>query len=209
MSAELLVSPFSRLRVTPALRLVTYASRGGVGGTGWTFAIPATAGAAPVEELVVADQFQPKPPPGARPHFMEALVGDGGLRAYVQASIAGRELAELGAWWHGLEWSTHALVGPGDEPGRPAVYDGSLYAVEPLGMFDAAEWRWSEEPPRDWRPRAERHGDETVTVTFWSYSELGACAVYEHRDVYGADARLVPVSVHRRELGCGSGGYVF
>lgn len=206
-SAERVLSLFGRLRLAPAFRLVTYASRGGIGGTGWTFAVPAHA-VAPVEDLVVPDQFQPKPPPGALAHFMEAVIGDGSLRAYVQASIAGRELAELGAWWHGLEWSTHGLVGPGDEPGRPAVYDGSLYAVEPAGMFDATEWLWSEQPPGDWRPRAERDDGDTVTVTFWTYSELGSSAVYEHRDVY-RDGSLVPVSAERRELGSGPGGYVF
>ncbi len=208
-SAELVLSLFGRLRVSPAFRLVTSVSRDGIGGTGWTFAIPAGAAAAPLEDLVVAEQFQPKAPPGALGHFMEAVVGDGSLRSYVQAWMAGREIAELGAWWHGLEWATHGLVGPSDEPGRPAVYDGSLHAVEPVGMFDATEWRWSEKPPDDWRPRAERDGYGAVTVTFWSYSELGSSAVYEHRDVYGTGGSLAPVSVERRELGSGPGGYVF
>lgn len=208
-SAGLLVDQFARVRIRPGFRLVTYASRGGIGGTGWTFAIPVGTKAPAVEDLIAADRFEPATPAGALPHFMAAVVGDGSLRSYAQASILGREVSELGAWWHGLEWSTHSLVGPLDDSTRPAVYDGSLYAVEPPGMFAEGEWRWTEVPPDDWRPRAERDSDDGVTVTFWTYSELGSLAVYEHQDVYGVDGSLVPVQIDRRELGSGPGGYVF
>ena len=208
-SAGSIVPLFGRLRLRPGFRLVTYGSRGGIGGTGWTFAIPAEAEAPALEELVIGDRFQPKPPPGALAHFMEGVVGDGSLRSYVQASILGREVTELGAWWHGLEWSTHTLIGPSDGSELPVVYDSSLHAVEPTGMFDASQWRWSETPPEDWRPRAERVGDGTVTVTFWSYSELGSSAAYEHQDIYAVNGSLVPAGGHRRQLGSGPGGFVF
>lgn len=46
---------------------------------------------------------------------MEAVCGVGSLRSGGRASALGRELEELGAWWHGLDWSTRALIEPGDE----------------------------------------------------------------------------------------------
>jgi hypothetical protein len=209
-TAGALVALFGRLRVRDGLRLVTYVVRGGVGGTGWTFAIPAAAPAAPLDAVLQPGRDRPAPPPGALAHPMDAVAGDGSLRAYAQASILRRELAEIGAWWHGLSWSTHVLVGPSEDPGRPVVYSGGdLLAFPPTGMLDPAEWTWTAAPPPDWRPRAERGPDGGVTVTFWSYSELGAATVYEHRDVYPAGGRLVPSAARRRELGSGPGGYVF
>lgn len=49
----------------------------------------------------------------------DAIDGDGSLRSYIQASILRRELEELGAWWHGLEWSTHTLPDNGAAPDAP------------------------------------------------------------------------------------------
>lgn len=207
-SAGLLVRAFSRLRLRPDLRLVTYARRDGIGGTGWTFAVPAHAETPPVEEVAAPGRFEPRSPPGARPHFMEAVVGDGSLRSFAQASVLGREISELGAWWHGLDWSTHMLIGPSADGRKPAVFGRSLYSVPASGIVVDEEWSWPDGPPKDWRPRAERTGNR-VTVTFWSYSELGRSAVYEHRDVYGTAASLVPDSVGRRVVGEGSGGFVF
>jgi hypothetical protein len=113
------VSLFPRLSVRPGLRLVTVAARAGIGGNGWTFAIPKGFEVPFPDDLERAAAFPPEPPRGAFAHVMDAIDGDGSLRSYIQAAILRRELEELGAWWHGLEWSTHTLLDNGAAPDAP------------------------------------------------------------------------------------------
>lgn len=203
------MSAYSRLRLRPGVRLVTYVRTDGGNATGWTFALSSGASTPPVDAICSPDQFAPTPPPEAKPHFMDAIEGDDSLRSYVQASVLGRDLAELGAEWHGLDWATHFLVGPppsGSE--TPALYGDRSFRPSANFLLHP-EWQWSERPPEDWRPRAVRDASGDVLVEFHSYSELGSAAVYVHRDVYEGSAGLAPVRVEVRTIGGRPGGFVF
>ena len=101
---------------------------------------------------------------------MAAIRGDGSPWSYLCASILARELLEFGAWWHGLDWSTHVLVGR--EPVLAA-------APEP------DQWQWVGERPETWAPSVEAEGDQII-VRLHTYSEACRRAFYQHRDAYRA-----------------------
>lgn len=167
--AQSIVGMFSRLSVREGLRLVTIAARDGIGGNGWTYALPAQSPILTAVQLEVIDSFPPAPPNDALKQVMDAIEDDGSLRSFVQASILRRELEELGAWWHGLEWSTHSLLDNGPLPRTPEV------CAQGEGDFLPSEgepaWEWHSLPPSDWRPMAHRTRD-AVAVTFWTISSL-------------------------------------
>jgi len=139
--AESIVGMFSRLSVREGLRLVTIAARGGIGGNGWTYALPAQSPVPTALQLEVMDSFPPAPPNNALEHVMDAIEDDGSLRSFVQASILRRELEELGAWWHGLEWSTHSLLDNGLLPRTPEVCAQGEGEFLPSEGEPAWEWR--------------------------------------------------------------------
>lgn len=151
--------------------------------------------------LDAAAAFPPTPPKGALPDVMDGIEGDGSLRSYVQASILRRELRELGAWWHGLEWSTHTLLDNGERPfsPRPASPSGNAYAPSDHDE----EWRWAAAPPEDWRPFAVRESAE-LTVVFWTVSALGAVRIVRSVDRY-AGGRLRPTDSAEETVAEGPG----
>ena len=181
-TAAKIVSLFPCLSVRPGVRLVTVAARAGIGGNGWTFAIPEGFEVPSPEALERAAVFPPEPPRGAFVHVMDVIDGDGSLRSYIQASILRRELEELGAWWHGLEWSMHRLLDNGVAPEAPNVCSDSDDDRGPLTA--APEWRWEAPAPDDWRPTIERAGPDTVAVMFFTTTALGRFRITRHVDVY-------------------------
>lgn len=205
-TAAKVVSLFPRLAVRPGLSLVTVAARAGIGGNGWTFAIPDGFEVPSPEDLERAAVFPPEPPRGAFAHVMDAIDGDGRLRSYIQASILRRELGELGAWWHGLEWSTHTLLDNGATPEAPDACSDSDDDWGPLPADP--EWRWEAPPPDDWRPTIEHAGPDTVAVMFFTISALGSVRITRHVDVYESGSLRLR-STEPTTIAEGPGGFVF
>lgn len=183
-----LLALFSRLELRAQCSLCTVAHNDGANGSGWTWALPSDSIVPPEGPAFDERSWRPVPPQGAHSHFMEAIDGDGSLRSYLQASIYAREVEELGARWHGVEWGTHSLV---DEA-----------AIE----LELDMWDWEAAPPAHWEPTARRDGD-AVTVRFFTRSDLGQSRLIEHVDHYGANT-LTPES-ERITMATGPGGFVF
>ena len=204
-AASTVASLFSRLSVRDGIQLVTLAARAGAGGNGWTYALPEKTQVPTPAHLELAAAFPPAPPKGALSDVMDAVEGDGSLRSYVQASILSREIGELGAWWHGLGWSTHTLLDNGEGPFSPRP------ALQPLDAYTAPdrdqEWRWGSDPPKDWRPVAARES-AAVTVVFWTISALGTERIVRSVDRY-ADGSLRPFDSAAETVAEGPGGFVF
>jgi hypothetical protein len=187
--AASIVPAFGHLKLRDGFRLVTFVYRDSTGGNGWTFAFPQGATTPTSFEVQAKDEFPPSRPPGSLPDFMGAIEGDGSPRSYVEASILGREIAGLGAWWHGIEWSTHTLLPAGDDP--QALW---------------GEVTWTESRPEDLRPEVAVDGGK-VTVSFWTFSALGEAHVTRHTDRFEAGS-LSPLEVSEVVVATGAGGFV-
>jgi hypothetical protein len=188
--AEQVVSVFPHLRLRDGFRLVTILTRQSSGGNGWTFALPERA-SPPSQKMVEAeDRFPPSKPRDSLPSFMEGIEGDGTLRSFIEAAILGRELAELGAWWHGISWRTHTLLAGNDDP-------GSL----------SGTWKWNGERPESWNPVVRRDGS-IVEAVFWTASALGRERIVRHTDRFEPGS-LCPVQVAETTIATGSGGFTF
>ena len=185
-AARDLLKLFSRLRPRDGWSLLTAAHTDGANGRGWTWAFPpGIAIATPeLDDL----EWEPRPPDGAAGHYMEAVTGDGSLRSFMQASIFSREVEELGALWHGIDWGTHVLID------------------SPLDDDRREEWTWERARPSDWHPTAAREGDD-VLVRFYTRSDLGQARLVEHLDRYAASTLVATHS--EMTLATGRGGYVF
>ena len=205
-TAAKVVSLFPRLSVRPGLSLVTVAARAGIGGNGWTFAIPDGFEVPSAGDLERSGLFPPERPRGAFAHVMDAIDGDASLRSSIQGSILRRELEELGAWWHGLQWSTHTLLDNGATPEAPDACCDSGGDWGPLPAD--ATWRWEAPPPDEWRPTSERAGTDTVAVKFFTISALGSVRITRHVDVY-ENGSLWPRRAEQTTIAEGPGGFVF
>lgn len=163
---------FPALRLRRGYVLRAYLYREAIGGKAVIWAVPRGTRLPRPERCPQVPRedppFQAPQPPGALGDFMEAIEGDGSPWSYLCASVLVRELGEFGAWWQGLDWSTHLLIGR--EPDLRA-------APEP------EHWRWVGERPAHWVPSVVM-AEDSVTVRLHSYSEAYRKAFYEHRDTY-------------------------
>lgn len=193
------VDPLKILACFPALRLKrdftlhAYQYRDGEGnGNGVVWAVPTGAVfTSPVRCEVASPELGGVPrPPGALDDFMAAMDGDGSPWSYVCASLLARELRELGALWHGSDWSDHSIIGapPWD---RPAANDG----VHGRLTTDFAAWTVVRESPRGWRPSVVM-GPHGARVRFITYATLGIESIVEHLDAYeGSDYSFATTSM--------------
>jgi hypothetical protein len=167
-----ILAAFPCLRLKRGFVLRAYLYREAIGGNAVIWAVPRGTRLPPPETCpLVAREGLPSQapkPPGALDDFMEAIEGEGSPWSYLCASVLARELEEFGAWWHGLDWSTHLLVG--------RVPDLQA-APQP------EQWQWVAEPPAHWPPSVVL-AEDSVTVRLHTYSEAYRKAFYEHRDTY-------------------------
>lgn len=205
VTAGEIVALFPRLSVRAGLQLVTFAARCGAGGNGWTFALPESTALPAADDLDRVSRFPPQRPAGALAHAMDAIDGDGGLHSHVEASILRRELGELGAWWHGIEWRTHALLENGMAPNAPRACSMTDDTLDPGS--DDAQWRWEAAPPQDWRPRVRRR-ETTTEVTFFTTSAIGQHRICRHVDIYERGSLRASHS-ELSTLASGPAGFVF
>ena len=176
---------FKPLTVKDGLRLRAFQFKDEIGnGNGFVWALPDDAAFPPPEDcpVVLTHFLQPPKPPRALNDFMEAIDGDHSPDSYLASSMLARELKEFGALWHGLNWTTHVVI-DADPWNHPP-----LEAEEPLAMIDrpqanADEFTWLEDRPKDWKPKIEVD-ENTIRVTFFTFSALDEQRIYRHTDYY-------------------------
>jgi hypothetical protein len=156
--------------------LVVFTYREGRDGEGRVYAVP--------ERAARQHHDPPDPPEDALDEVGAALAGDGSPASYFLASLALRELGEVGALGHGRAWSDEDVV---------------------LDDLPEADWQWREPPPATLAPQVEVVGDD-VTVRFVTHSARGGHRLTEHVDRYRAGS-YVPRH-EQRELARAAGGYV-
>jgi hypothetical protein len=194
------VAIFAHLRVRAGYKLMGYRYECHGNGNGFVYAVKADAAVARPEECrrLKGHFLEPPIPEGRLEDLMEAIEGEETALSYLEASILGRELQELGAQWHGCDWSTHEVV------------DRDLTREPPPDQGDwntrPWEWTWKTARPEEWRP-AVAVAVEAVRVTFYTYSRLGVEMVYRHTDEYRRGERKARRT--QKSLAKGVMGYKF
>lgn len=176
-------------------KLASYQYLAGGNGNGLALVIP-QAESLPQPEGITVEWSGPAPvitlSGAAAPDWLRAdvdtfLQGDGSADSYFEASMFLRELRELGALWHGCDWSTHTVLTREPKDDIPMV-------------------RWHSPAPRDWRPVVRWPDDSRAEVVFYSWTALGSTRVLRHADTftdgYSLGARTTVIAE-------GGGGYVF
>jgi hypothetical protein len=198
-----LLAKFKHLKIAKGLILHAYQYQSGGNGNGLVFAMPRNAEVPDPCDHNGRDHslFEPPLPVAALSDFMKAVEGDGTPESYVSASIFRREASELGAMWHGCEWSTHSILFT--DPFEKATSRRKKY--EP-GLFDEAHWKWKSPQPNIWTPAFQTINGKPV-VTFHTYSGLGRDSIVQHTDRFAK--RNMSFKTNRKVIALGPGGIVF
>jgi hypothetical protein len=201
---------FKSLRIKDGRVLRAYQWCSGGNGYGVVCAMPQDLPFPEPEECEIKPSDYPKEqvlvPQGALNDPMEAIEGDLSLWSYLEASIFARELGEIGAMWHGINWWTHKLLDRDDfsKPSPPKdILSPDLYAPPDLFVHN---WDWLEPQPEDWRPIVKQEGD-LVTVVFYTYSGHGRHRIYRHEDEYEVGSYCFDTM--RIEIAERGGGFLF
>lgn len=176
------------LWLSPEWTLVAYVYRSGSNGNGVVWALPVGSSAQPaVLGWRRARLYSPPRPADAAP-FSRALRGDGSAASYLRASLLRREIAELGALWHGSSWGEHGILDT--MPDLPWVRDAGL------------------PPDFDWKPRAEIDAQGEVTVTMYTLTRHVQERVIELVDHYRLGSYEPTAETTSRDVAVGGPGYV-
>jgi hypothetical protein len=193
------LAPFA-VSVAPGWEMVVLTGRWSRDGEGRVVAVPADV-AADVRtrlEHLLADYYDDDPPEVAEAaaDVGEALIGERSDRGLLLASLAVRELAEVGAAGHGWDWlEEHVVEGDGALPRLPAGWDA------PEAVDD---WQWDVPRHESWSPRVE-HFTSTAIVRFFTYSAAGGHELACHTDTYGSEGLAARRS--RLTVARAAGGY--
>lgn len=197
------------LRLREGMVLRAYQVHGGFAGNGFVFAVPEGAPFPEPDEWGVdlVELCYPPAPPGALDNVMEAIEGDGAPWSYLEASLLARELMEFGAFWHRCRWSTHEIMGEKLFIKQTAKYVDRMFKDNPDIAEDGSNvWEWLEQEPENWDPSV-RMGDDSITVRFYSFSELGAASIYRQVDRYKPGSYVA--TLEETAIARGPGGYIF
>jgi hypothetical protein len=199
---DALLACFPALRLRPGIKLVAYQYRESGNGNGIVWAAPISSAGEPVMTRLGHELLGIGPrPPDALDDFMEAIEGDQTLWAYLSASILARELGELGALWHGVNWGAEQIIGAHPE-------DVQIQRLSGMGAtHESGGWAWHASVPKRWPPTVRLAG-RSATVTFYTYCEIGTETIRQHVDQFrsGGSMRFERVSA---VLARGRGGLVF
>jgi len=192
-----LITCFPRLRLRHGIRLAAYQFVSHGNGNAVVYAVPA--GREP-DSRECAGSKGPVVGPrelGDRRLWLH-LEGDGSLASYFESSIFQREAAEVGAMWHGCDWSTHTII-------RRHPYKSADLSKAAGGRSLSTSLEWLKEPPFDWRPVVYSSEDGSVLVDFYTYSRFGREGIFLHHDSYSEGFSMVSVV---QTIGEGDGGYI-
>ncbi len=201
-SPMVLVDAFPKLHVREGYILRAYQFHEGFNGNAFVYALPEGVPLPDPDTCERKEDVFLEPPivSGALDDYMQAIDGDGSLRSYLEASILARELAEFGAIWHGISWGEHIVLD--SDPFRMDKKN-SFFGYDPE-MHEA--WQWEKEKPDDWRPKVSRKGS-TVTVTFYSFTDLTPMRIVRHVDRFKENSYTF--KPNETVLGYGPGGKCF
>lgn len=177
----------------PGWTFGTYVFRDRMGGYGMTFARPIGTHLRSREELEAAVSA------GREPRLSEERQAETVLRwdelelaGYLWASVAARELKQLGGDWHGLWWSTEYFVGG---VGPPVLAGGEESWVSDAPP-DLAAFSFQAEAPSRWDPRVCRSADGEVSVEFFTFGARDGERLWRHREVYSPGSTVPRAVAH-------------
>ena len=192
-----LLAVFSHLTPRPGNRLLSYVFRDFWGSAGRPIAATAEA-RFPTAADVAADESVLDHVDGGRWGFMEAIRGDGTPRGFLEASIFARECEELGAFWHGLDWSDATVLG-GD------LADGLVGGEV---RYVANEWVWVVDPPSSFDPTVVPIGDGPAAVRFFTHEPIARQTLYLNVDMYVGGKDLTSARF-RAPVACGPSSFIY
>ena len=201
-----LMSSFACLGLMRGFVLRAYQFRSGGNGNGIVWAMPNNSAFPEPEEYSLLEEsfLEPPKPPEALDDIMDVVEGDGSPWSYLSASFFAREAAAFGAIWHGCDWSTHEILD--EDPSLSDEVDAYKGRLEG-GEERFEEWQWLESKPEELKPMVIEKGN-SVTVSFYTYSELGRQAIYRHLDIYKKKGEY-RFNSKKKVVAEGPGGYVF
>lgn len=121
--------------------------------------------------------------PVGDPQIMRYISGDKSPESYLEASLLSREIPEIGAFWHGLDWSDHEII---DDTRLSDIHTGEnrgLSSLPSLHELNSSRWAWSDDKPVSYNPVVTT-GKENVTVQFFTYSYIEMEKIVRHTDLY-------------------------
>ena len=183
-----LVAAAPGVTVDPRWRIVAFQWYSGGNGHGAVFAVPAGQHA---PEPRFHDAGGIERPAGSLPSVSPALRPDGeaGALPWLARSLLIRELDDLGASWHGIDWGTYELlVGAADLP------------------IDGGPWAWEAPVPRSFDPRVDMSMPGRIVVKYVTRCDVGQARLLEHQDSHYMRDGLV--GQQTRVLARGSFGWV-
>lgn len=201
-AAVAVLAAFPLLELEPGWTLGTYVFRERLGGYGLTFARELGAPMRSRQELEASHGAGQEPTVDPESGVQTVLRWDPqDLAGYVWASVAARELDQLGGSWHGLYWSSQGLLGG---TGTPVLAGDD--AVPFGGVPDFKAFDFQTPPPARWDPQV-RHSKQGVQVDLFTFGGRDGESLWRHRDVY-APGSTVPAR-SRTQIARGGFGYVF
>ncbi len=93
------------------------------------------------------------------------LEGDGSPLSYFQSSIFVRDLYELGASWHGLQWGVNKVLVSYDQIPKDE------------------KWTWHEPKPDNWLPLVWKDKNDDWNVSFYTHDDMKSEIIF-HNDIY-------------------------
>lgn len=199
-----ILQAFDALRLKKGFVLRAYQFREGGNGNGFVWALPESAAFPEPGDCPRVDIhfLKPPKPPAALDDVMGAIEGDGSPRAHLQASLLKRELGEFGAMWHGLDWSTHRILGA-----NPLKAPASGKGQSPFdSVGDPKDWKWSAPEPAEWNPQVV-FDKGAVVVTFHTFSGHGTSAIHRHVDTFMPGS--CGFKTERTSIATGGRGFLF
>jgi len=204
--AEALIAVFPSLALRPGYRLLTYYYHSNGNGNGVVMAFPEESDA--YQALAAVPAGTPiswAPGEADGPIWpMEVIDGDGSAMAYLSASLLTRELHEVGAEWHGVDWEEREVMAPTRTylagRSRTAKHNQSLQ-----NLVDELEWP-QEKPAIESLAPEVRFDDQKVQVVFHTFTEMGRQHVTRWTDVY---TDSYAPACESEEVAAGGPGFVF
>ena len=121
------------------------------------------------------------------PDCMAYISGDKSPESYLEASILSREIPEIGAAWHGLNWTDHTIL---DDTmlNRTCQEDNSgLETIPSRADLQGSLWDWNEPWPVSFNPAVSVSPDG-ITVEFYTYNPMEFERITRFTDYYTPDS---------------------